>query len=93
MHCPHHDRCPLQSSPQRKVLWHLHLSPTVFGRFAGVEPRLMLPVPSALSTVLEAPIRRREQLSDDNSGPDSPPLATLKQEALTKRACNGLSGK
>lgn len=38
-----------------EVLWHPRLSPTVFGRYAGVEPRLMLPVPSALSTVLEAP--------------------------------------
>lgn len=42
---------------------------------------------------LGGPVRRREQLSDANSGTDSPPLPTLKQEALTKRACNGLSGK
>lgn len=39
------------------------------------------------------PIRHREQLADANSGTDSPPLATLKQEALTERACNGLSRK
>lgn len=42
---------------------------------------------------LGGPVRRREQLSNDNSGTDSPPLPTLKQEALTERACNGLSGK
>lgn len=42
---------------------------------------------------LGGPARRREQRSDDNSGTDSPPLPTLTQEALTKRACNGLSGK
>ena len=42
---------------------------------------------------LGGPVRRREQRSDDNSGTDSPPLPTLTQEALTKRACNGLSGK
>lgn len=39
------------------------------------------------------PIRHREQLADANSGTDSPPLTTLTQEALTERACNGLSGK
>lgn len=39
------------------------------------------------------PIRHREQLADANSGTDSPPLPTLKQEALTERACNGFSGK
>lgn len=39
------------------------------------------------------PIRRRGNLTDDNSGTDAPPLAALTQEALTKRACNGLSRK
>lgn len=37
---------------------------------------------------LGGPIGRPEELSDDNGGTDSPPLATLTQEALTKRACN-----
>lgn len=37
---------------------------------------------------LGGPIGRPEELSDDNGGTDSPPRATLTQEALTKRACN-----